>query len=573
MTTPEPTPRDSADRHARRAALAAIGGAPGAGGPPIAYESAGHTAILGPEDRIRRLAAALADRVPTCGIVTQALPGQIMPEIEAAAALAPQLTVLQVPKPTVDGHLGRFRLTTEVGGDTVDIARTVFARAFCDIVVDLGDQPLIARELLPPGYLHATPDRPPERLAESVLDLVGEFDKPRYVRLDSSVCAHSANGMTGCSRCLDACPADAIRSVDGAIELDSHLCHGAGGCASVCPTGAIRYDHPQPAILQARLEHLLSTYLASGGAAPRLLLVDADAGAHWLEAHGEALAGHWLPLQIEEIGAAGLDTWLQALARGAVEVVLLAPALTAAVRADLGRELAVADRILQAVGGDRRVALIEDPDRLLARPSPTVRALPPLTTQAGNADKRALISAATAHLYRNSGLPVGDLAVPLAAGAAFGAVDIEADGCTLCNACVAACPVKALGSGRERPLLSFVEERCVQCGLCVQSCPERVLSLTARYQLDPDVRARPRTLKEEAPFECIRCGKPFATRSMIRAMQLRLAGHHMFAGDAARRLEMCADCRVIDIAMSEEDAGLVGLGEAVSPPRPPGDHH
>ena len=143
----------------------------------------------------------------------------------------------------------------------------------------------------------------------------------------------------------------------------------------------------------------------------------------------------------------------------------------------------------------------------------------------------------------------------------------------MCNACVSACPVKALGAGRERPLLSFIEDRCVQCGLCVQSCPERVLSLTSRYQLDPDLRQRPQTLKEEPPFECIRCGKPFATRSMIRTMQARLAGHHMFAGEAARRLEMCADCRVIDIAMSEQDAGLVGLGEAVAPPRPPGSRH
>ena len=113
----------------------------------------------------------------------------------------------------------------------------------------------------------------------------------------------------------------------------------------------------------------------------------------------------------------------------------------------------------------------------------------------------------------------------------------------------------------------------MQCGLCVQSCPERVLSLTSRYQLDPDLRQRPHTLKEEPPFECIRCGKPFATRSMIRTMQARLAGHHMFAGEAARRLEMCADCRVIDIAMSEEDAGLVGLGEAIAPPRPRGSRH
>ena len=573
-TRPAPdTERERANRQARVTALAAIGPAPGPGGPAISYESAGRVVILGPEDRIRRLAAALPADVPVCGIVTQALPERITPQIEAAAALAPALTLLQTPTPAIEGHLGHFRLSVGIGDDSVDIAQVAFARAFCDIVVDLNDQPLIQRELLPPGYLHADAGFEPATLSDAVQALIGSFDKPRYVQLEAAICAHSANGKIGCTRCLDACPADAIHSVDGAIELDSHLCHGAGGCASVCPTGAIRYDHPEPAMLQARLEQMLAHYFAAGGSAPRLLLFDAEAGARWFDAHGEDLAGHWLPLQLEEIGATGLETWLQALARGAIEVVLLAPALTDAIRADLTRELAVAEPILQAIGGDRRVALVEDPDQLAARPVPTVRAISPLAAHAGSRDKRALISAATAHLYRNSGLPVGDLVVPLPAGAAFGTVDIEAAGCTLCNACVSACPVKALGAGRERPLLSFIEDRCVQCGLCVQSCPERVLSLTSRYQLDPDLRQRPQTLKEEPPFECIRCGKPFATRSMIRTMQARLAGHHMFAGEAARRLEMCADCRVIDIAMSEEDAGLVGLGEAIAPPRPRGSRH
>ena len=56
---------------------------------------------------------------------------------------------------------------------------------------------------------------------------------------------------------------------------------------------------------------------------------------------------------------------------------------------------------------------------------------------------------------------------------------------------------------------------------------------------------------------------------MIRTMQARLTGHHLFSGTAAERLKMCADCRIVDMATHEQDAGLVGLGEAVRSQRSP----
>ena len=53
-------------------------------------------------------------------------------------------------------------------------------------------------------------------------------------------------------------------------------------------------------------------------------------------------------------------------------------------------------------------------------------------------------------------------------------------------------------------------------------------------------------LYEEEPFLCVSCGKPFATKGTIEKMLGALAGKHsMFQGDAAERLKMCEDCRVI----------------------------
>ena len=85
--------------------------------------------------------------------------------------------------------------------------------------------------------------------------------------------------------------------------------------------------------------------------------------------------------------------------------------------------------------------------------------------------KRALMRQALDHLHREAPAPV-DL-VPLPAGAPFGNLQIDVAGCTLCLACVGACPTGALIDNPERPILRFLEDACVQCGLCQNTCRKR----------------------------------------------------------------------------------------------------
>ena len=147
-------------------------------------------------------------------------------------------------------------------------------------------------------------------------------------------------------------------------------------------------------------------------------------------------------------------------------------------------------------------------------------------------------------LQRAAPAPVDVVALP--AGAPFGAVEINVEGCTLCLACVSACPTGALSADTERPMLRFAEDACVQCGLCKATCPEKVITL--KPQLDfRAATAAARVLKEEAPFECIRCGKPFGVKSTIERVAAKLEGKHWMFKGSARRLDvikMCEDCRV-----------------------------
>jgi hypothetical protein len=70
--------------------------------------------------------------------------------------------------------------------------------------------------------------------------------------------------------------------------------------------------------------------------------------------------------------------------------------------------------------------------------------------------------------------------------------------------------------------------------------------------LDPEARRRTRSLHEEPPFECVVCGKSFATRSVVERMVERLSGHRMFQGEALERLRMCEECRVKDMFRDNE---------------------
>jgi ferredoxin len=178
------------------------------------------------------------------------------------------------------------------------------------------------------------------------------------------------------------------------------------------------------------------------------------------------------------------------------------------------------------------------------------------------ADKRATIALAVEHLLAHA--PTPQSLIPLVAGAPFGAISVNRDACTLCLACVGACPEGAIldHPQAEAPQLRFIETKCVQCGICAATCPEDAITLVPRLALTPEARSA-RILNEAVLFNCMRCGKPLGPQKMIDNMLSKLAGHSMFAKPGALdRLRMCADCRVIDMMKSELPAAHGTGGDA-----------
>jgi ferredoxin len=314
---------------------------------------------------------------------------------------------------------------------------------------------------------------------------------------------------------------------------------------------------------------LLATYRDAGGSHPIVLLHDEAHGAALIDAlarHGDGLPANVLPLAVNEVTQVGMETVAAAFAYGASGLRLLLRARPRHDVAGLAKTIALAEPILEGLGfGAGRVAAIEtdDPDVL----GTTLRAIAPAepaprpASFAPAGGKRDVLRLALRELQRAAPAPVD--VVPLPAGAPFGAVELNVEGCTLCLACVSACPTGALSADTERPMLRFAEDACVQCGLCKATCPEKVITL--RPQLDfRAATASARVLKEEEPFPCLRCGKPFGVKSTVERVAAKLEGKHWMFKGSARRLDvikMCEDCRVA--VMSEEDFDPYGK------PRPP----
>ncbi|MGL6520438.1 4Fe-4S dicluster domain-containing protein [Aeromonas dhakensis] len=517
----------------------------------VSYQSQGRLLLVGPEDRIRRAASLLPAGVTPTLLVTESVHDAEAADLEAIFEATATLDALTLREPSLTGYLGQFQLTGLNGqGERISLAELCFpvqvagSHASFDLVADLGRVPLFALERPPVGYLHLADDADlAERLAE-LCALTGIFDKPRYFRLDPEACAFTARGVPGCSRCLDVCPTDALKPVNGRIQIDPHLCQGFGSCASACPTGAIAYHQPDANTSGDYLFRLLKHYREAGGDAPQLLIAGENE-REWVEVELTRLPANWLPVWVEESASLGIESWFTALAYGASAVhIALGDDAPASVRALVERELASAAVLLAGAGLTAdRIALF-NPDAEQDKPISGEPAAA-LLDKPLKGDKRENLFVAFDALWQANEGSREPLVVPH--GAPYGSVELKEADCTLCMGCVAVCPSRALHAVGHTPGLNFIEQDCIQCGMCEKACPEQAIVLTPRLQPVPEARRAVQNLKAEEAACCIRCGKPFAPASLIRRIQQKLAGHSHFQNEAAQRLLMCEDCRVKDV--------------------------
>ncbi len=526
--------------HAKQAALVAAAQLPPPMAPAKTIRSSGICCIVGPTEQAIRMAELVQDELGVTCVVSDAGPIQLP---SAAYDVAKgQLTGAY-------GALGNFRLEF-AGLQTLNPAgrgepgytsSQATVRSECDVFIDLrGGAPAFPSHEKRNGYFWAAPDKSGEleRIALTAREMVGEFEKTVYFRLEESLCAHSRASKTGCTRCLDVCPTEAIFSAGDHIQIDSDICAGCGSCAAVCPTSAVTMNETPFEALVKVMDVMARVYREHTRESPRLVFHTLGAGAEaiaYLARYDDGLADDLVPLGLEHVDRIGHAEIMAALGAGYAEVLILAD--NELDRRAVAAEVELAQAMLKGTHNSPSRIRVISAIELCTAGDNAGRVSEPVLLVGGRRDiTRVTVTAMAGRV---------DAPIPLPKGAPYGAIEIDSDKCTLCLACVSLCPTGALGDHPDRPEVQFTENACVQCGICQSTCPETAITLKPQLDLSKAALGA-RTLHGEDPFECIKCGTPFGVASTINRIVEKLENQHWMytKSDNVQLIKMCDNCRV-----------------------------
>lgn len=346
-----------------------------------------------------------------------------------------------------------------------------------------------------------------------------------YPEFRDSRCTRFRFRYSECSRCLDACPHEAIALADDGARLDTARCQNCALCVTACHTGAWAAAAFKPIDLLRQAIKLPAFAIAcapggdvAGADAVVPCLGDIDAAmlaylskrrisvtlkgsAHCGQcAHG-ARGATQLALNLEAAGllriAGDGEQWAETLL--ATDEADAAPSKKPAAGFAAGRRQLF--RRLVGRGVDEVARAGEAP---VARPVVADKAI-----RAGayaGTEQRELLQIVCERkddkpftVGWHEALPLMQLYLK--------------PGCTNCEACFRACPTGAIQIV-ENPgdwSLTFQADRCVACEVCLEVCQPRVLDTEAAFDARPEKPAR--VLHALGKQRCARCDRFFVSPS------------------------------------------------------------
>ena len=369
------------------------------------------------------------------------------------------------------------------------------------------------------------------------------------VAVDRSVCAVGRRGQPGCDACETSCPYDAIEiEVDGegAVAVDPVDCVDCGACLAVCPTEAITSPRARRLsalgrMMTAAIETARGQkgsrlpFVGGSEASPLLAFVSESVEPAAVAAAAAEETATTVPIAVSSAARIPPALAVYALAAGADGVVLVGdpgeePAQVRAVAEDASRTLA-------DLGIGRRVAaaVSDDPDEVAS----TLRAVEMEETVERDGSEELLRTTHRA-AYEFAGTAITALAGEKSErvrAKSLGRATVDADGCTLCEACSELCPTAAFDQP-DASTLTLDPASCVGCGLCL-ACPESVVAVEESV-IPAELEEGRRTVVESEAIECRECGRAFASAAGVDAVRSSLEAANV-PTDVG--LDVCPDCR------------------------------
>ena len=371
----------------------------------------------------------------------------------------------------------------------------------------------------------------------------------REHRAVPAVLTERCSADQGCRSCITACPQAALSVANQRLNLDKERCAGCGLCVSACPDEALTFPGHSFAEIDAQVAALLAPGLAE--LTPRGILFVCPQSAAELDSAVNRSFRYppgWLPVPVPCAGSISLSQLVHCLALGAsgVGIAACAEPCPFGQKTNLSERVALCQDLLRGIGADpERVKTCRVGD---ADPSawalPESDGAPPMIPLAGTSSRSPRTAAAALmHLAQTHG-GHDDLALEHPQSP-FGVVEIDAPGCTVCEACASVCPTGALAgdSQNSEMTITFDAALCVACGRCVTRCPEAAHGvLHLRRALDLRRLAAGRTVvsRAEARF-CQRCGAPIAPAALLARVAALLGGY--YGPLEATLAGLCGDCR------------------------------